>query len=55
VACVIGRAARFFAVAGLFWWIGPKAVPFIDRYFNLLCLIFVVLLVGGFLVIKMVH
>lgn len=53
-ACLIGRAMRFFAVAGLFWWIGPRAVPFIDRYFNWLCAIFVVLLVGGFGVLKLI-
>jgi membrane protein YqaA with SNARE-associated domain len=52
IACVIGRAARFYAVAGLFWWIGPKAAPFIDKYFNWLCLLFTVLLVGGFAVIS---
>ncbi len=55
VACVIGRGLRFFAVAGLFWWIGPKALPFIERYFNLLCIVFVLLLVGGFFVIKLLH
>lgn len=54
VACLIGRATRFYGVAGLFWWLGPKALPFIDRWFNALCLAFVVLLVGGFLVLKAV-
>ncbi len=55
LACVVGRSMRFYAVAGLFWWIGPKAVPFIDRYFNWLCLVFAVLLVGGFIVAKLMH
>jgi hypothetical protein len=36
----------------VFWLIGPKAVPFIDRYFNLLCVVFTVLLVGGFVAMK---
>lgn len=54
LACVIGRAMRFFAVAGAFWAIGPKALPFIDKYFNWLALAFVVLLVGGFVVVKYV-
>lgn len=54
-ACIVGRAVRFFGVAAVFWFIGPKAVPFIDRYFNWLCIVFVVLLVGGFYVIKMGH
>ncbi|QQE13980.1 DedA family protein [Planctomycetota bacterium] len=52
-ACLIGRAARFYGVAAAFWWVGPKAVPFIDKYFNWLCIIFVVLLVAGFGVIKL--
>ena len=55
LACIVGRAARFYGVAAVFWLIGPKAVPFIDKYFNWLCVIFVVLLVGGFFVIKLMH
>ena len=53
-ACVVGRSLRFYGVAGLFWWIGPKAQPLIDKYFNWLCLIFVVLLVGGFAILKLI-
>lgn len=53
-ACVIGRAMRFYLVAGAFWLIGPKALPFIDKYFNWLAVGFVVLLVGGFCVVKYV-
>lgn len=49
----VGRAARFFLVAGTFWLVGPKAMPLIDRYFNLLCILFVILLIGGFLVIRL--
>lgn len=52
---LVGRGLRFFLVAGLFWWIGPKAVPFIDKWFNWLCLAFVILLVGGFILIKLWH
>lgn len=55
IACVIGRAMRFFGVAAIFWAIGPRALPFIDRYFNLLCIVFTVLLVGGFAAIKMLN
>ncbi|MBT3200888.1 MAG: DedA family protein [Phycisphaerales bacterium] len=54
LACLVGRAMRFFGVAGVFWWIGPKAVPFIDKWFNWLAVAFVVLLVGGFVVMKYV-
>ncbi len=49
---VVGRGARFFLVAGLLYLFGPPIKRFIDRYFDLLAILFVVLLVGGFLVIK---
>ncbi len=55
LACVTGRAARFFGVAGLFYWIGPSATRIIDRYFNWLCFLFVILLVGGFAIIQQLH
>ncbi len=55
IACIIGRSIRFFAVAAIIWAIGPKAMPLIDKYFNWLCLAFVVLLLGGFYVMKMMH
>jgi len=55
LACLIGRAARFYGVAAVFWWIGPKAIPLIDKYFNLLCVLFVILLVGGFAALKLLH
>lgn len=51
-ASVIGRSARFFLVATLIYFFGPKMKEFIDKYFNWLTIIFFILLVGGFLVIK---
>jgi membrane protein YqaA with SNARE-associated domain len=53
VASVIGRSVRFFVVAGLIWKFGPPIKSFIDRYFNILTIIFMVLLVGGFILIKL--
>ena len=52
---LIGRGARFFLVAGLMWAFGQKITPFIDKYFNLLSLLFVIVGVGGFLAIKLLH
>lgn len=52
---LVGRALRFFLVAGIFWAVGPKAMPCIDRYFNLLCIVFTILLIGGFLMVRMLH
>jgi membrane protein YqaA with SNARE-associated domain len=52
IASIIGRSFRFFLVAGLIWKFGPPIKSFIDRYFNVLTIVFMVLLVGGFLLIK---
>ena len=52
VASAVSRPARFFLVASLFYWFGPKIKPFIDKYFEWLTLAFMVLLVGGFVLIK---
>ena len=52
IASATSRSARFFLVAGLFGWKGEKIRPFVDKYFNWLSLLFVILLVGGFAVLK---
>ena len=54
LASLVGRSARFFLVAWLIWRFGEQITAFIDRYFNLLAVLFTVLLVGGFVVLKMV-
>ena len=51
-ASIIGRSARFFIVAALIYFFGPKIKDFIDKYFNLLTIVFLILLVGGFFIIK---
>jgi len=51
-ASIVGRGARFFMVATLIYFFGPKMKEFIDKYFNLLTIIFIILLIGGFLIIK---
>jgi len=52
IASAISRAARFFLVAWLIYLFGPKIKTFIDKYFNLLAITFVVLLIAGFAIIK---
>jgi membrane protein YqaA with SNARE-associated domain len=54
-ASIVGRSARFFVVAGLIWKFGPTIKSFIDKYFNLLCWVFMILLIGGFILIKFMH
>jgi len=54
LASMVGRSARFFLVAGLIRRYGPGIRSFVDRYFNLLSMIFLLLLIGGFLALKYV-
>jgi membrane protein YqaA with SNARE-associated domain len=55
IASSISRSARFFLVAALIWLFGPKIKPFIDKYFNVVVILFTILLIGGFMVIKWVY
>ncbi len=48
---LIGRAIRFFAVAALIYYFGPQMRRLIDRYFNILSIAFIALLVLGFYLI----
>jgi membrane protein YqaA with SNARE-associated domain len=52
IASVLARGFRFFLVAGLLYWIGQPVRAFIERRLGLVTTLFVVLLVGGFIVIK---
>ena len=54
VASAISRAARFFLVSALIYKFGPQIRDFIDKYFNILAVVFTALLIGGFVVFKMV-
>lgn len=49
---IISRGARFFIVAYILYKIGEPAKVFIDKHFNLLTFIFIFLLVGFFLILK---
>ncbi len=52
IASVVSRSARFFIVGGLIYVFGPTIQTFIDKYFNILVVVFTVLLVAGFILIK---
>ena len=49
---LLGRAARFFLVAGLLRLFGPAIRRTLEKNFDLAALAFLVLLVGGFLALK---
>jgi len=50
---ILSRAARFFLVAALIYKFGAPVRYFIERYFNILTIVFFILLVGGFMVVKL--
>lgn len=53
VASVLARGLRFFVVAALLYYFGPPIQAFIERRLALMFVIGCVLLVGGFVLIKM--
>ena len=52
LASILGRGGRFYLVAAFMYFFGPAVTTWIDRYFNLLTIVFTVLLIGGFIVLK---
>ncbi|HWP60311.1 MAG TPA: VTT domain-containing protein [Candidatus Acidoferrales bacterium] len=52
VASVIGRSARFFLVGGAIYLFGAQVKSLIEKYFDWFTWIFLVLLIGGFLLIQ---
>ncbi len=54
IASVLSRGARFFLVAWLLQRYGAPIKDFIEKKFNLLTMVFMVAILGGFLAIKFV-
>jgi membrane protein YqaA with SNARE-associated domain len=54
IASAVSRSARFFLVGGLIYLFGPRIQTFIDKYFNILVVVFTILLVGSFFLIKLI-
>jgi membrane protein YqaA with SNARE-associated domain len=54
VASIVARGLRFSIVAALLWRFGEPIRDFIERYLGLLFILFMVLLIGGFALIKLV-
>jgi len=52
LASLVSRSARFFIVAGLIWKYGAPIKVFIEKYFNILSIVFIVLLFAGFVLVK---
>ncbi len=54
LASAVSRSARFFIVAALLYKFGPPVKVFIEKYFNLLSVVFFVTLFLGFVLLKYV-
>lgn len=54
VASIVARGLRFGIVAGLLYFFGPPIRDFIERRLGLVFTIFLVLLIGGFVLIRYV-
>lgn len=52
IASIIGRAGRFFLVAGSLRIFGKKISDSIEKYFDIFSIAFMALLIGGFLLLK---
>ena len=51
---LLSRSARFFLVAAIIYKFGAPVRVYIERYFNILSIVFMILLVAGFALIKIV-
>ncbi len=52
VSSIIARGLRFFLIAALLWKFGAPIRDFIERRLGLMFILFVVLLLGGFYLVK---
>lgn len=53
-ASFLGRGGRFFLIGGLIFFFGPTIKPFLTKNLELLTIVFTLLLIGGFLIIRLV-
>lgn len=53
IASLVSRGLRFFIVAALLWYFGPPIRAFVERYLGWVVLVFCILLIAGFVVLKL--
>jgi membrane protein YqaA with SNARE-associated domain len=51
-ASILGRGMRFYLVALFLWLFGPIVRNWLEKYFEILAVVFAALLIGGFMLIK---
>ena len=52
IISIIGRGLRFYLIAILLYFFGEKIKLFIDKYFNILTIVFFILLIGSVFIIR---
>ncbi|SMY07463.1 YqaA family protein [Flavimaricola marinus] len=52
VTSIIARGLRFYVVAGLLWYFGAPVRAFIERRLGLVFVVFILLLLGGFYILR---
>ena len=53
VASILSRGLRFYLIGGALKIFGPSVKQILEKYFDLFSILFVILLIGGFVVVKM--
>ena len=53
LAAIIARGFRFYLIAVLLFMFGEKIKIIIDKYFNLLAILFFILLAGSIMLVKL--
>ena len=53
LSSIVARGLRFFVVAGLLYWLGPPIREFVEKRLGLMFTLFMILLLGGFLAIRL--
>ena len=54
ITAIVARGLRFYLIAGLLFVFGEKIKVLIDKYFNILAILFFILLIGSVLLIKFI-
>ena len=55
LASICGRGGRFILVAFLLYQFGTPIRTFLEKYFNYVTIVFTILLIGGFYLLKYLH
>ncbi|MFP4393125.1 MAG: YqaA family protein [Desulfohalobiaceae bacterium] len=53
LASIVSRGARFFVIAGLIYWKGEQARLFLEKRMDVIFMLFIVLVVLGFVLLKL--